>query len=117
MPHPHTKTALANASASGLPADSIVKAVVLKGADGFMLALLPASRHIQFDVHAVERAAATQDDAARGRNRNGSGVLKLRHHTRYRFDDVAPTIATLKSWAATTACTFCAIMKFELNGS
>jgi Ala-tRNA(Pro) deacylase len=27
----------------------MVKAVVLKGADGFMLALLPASRHIQFD--------------------------------------------------------------------
>lgn len=49
MPHPHTETALASASASGLPADSVVKAVVLKGADGFMLALLPASRHIQFD--------------------------------------------------------------------
>lgn len=48
-PHPHTETALASASASGLPADSVVKAVVLKGADGFMLALLPASRHIQFD--------------------------------------------------------------------
>lgn len=48
-PHPHTETALASASASGLPADSVVKAVVLKGGDGFMLALLPASRHIQFD--------------------------------------------------------------------
>ena len=49
VPHPHTETALASASASGLPADSVVKAVVLKGADRFMLALLPASRHIQFD--------------------------------------------------------------------
>ena len=42
--------------------DSVVKAVVLKGADGFMLALFSASRYIQFDVYAVERAAAAQDD-------------------------------------------------------
>jgi Ala-tRNA(Pro) deacylase len=49
VPHPHTETSLATAAASGLPADSIVKAVVLKGGDGFMLALLPASRHIQFE--------------------------------------------------------------------
>ena len=46
---PHTGTALASTVASGLPADSDVKAVVLKGGDGFMLGLLPASRHIQFD--------------------------------------------------------------------
>jgi Ala-tRNA(Pro) deacylase len=49
VPHRHTETALASAAASGLPADSVVKAVVLKGADGFMLALVPASRHIEFD--------------------------------------------------------------------
>jgi Ala-tRNA(Pro) deacylase len=49
VPHPHTETALATAAASGMPADSVVKAVVLKGGDGFMLALLPASRHIKFD--------------------------------------------------------------------
>ena len=49
VPHPHTETAMASAAASGMPADSVVKAVVLKGRDGFMLALLPASRHIQFD--------------------------------------------------------------------
>jgi len=49
VPHPHTETARASAAVSGLPADSVVKAVVLKGGDGFMLALLPASRHIQFD--------------------------------------------------------------------
>lgn len=49
VPHPHSETALASAAASGLPADSVVKAVVLKGGDGFMLALLPASSHIQFD--------------------------------------------------------------------
>jgi Ala-tRNA(Pro) deacylase len=49
VPHPHTETALASAATSGLPADSVVKAVVLKGGDGFMLALLPASSHIQFE--------------------------------------------------------------------
>jgi Ala-tRNA(Pro) deacylase len=49
VPHPHTETALASAAASAIPADSVVKAVVLKGGDGFMLALLPVSRHIQFD--------------------------------------------------------------------
>ena len=47
--HPHTETALASAAASRLPADSVVKTVVLKSDDGFMLALLPASRHIRFD--------------------------------------------------------------------
>jgi Ala-tRNA(Pro) deacylase len=47
--HPYTESAMASAAASGVPADSVVKAVVLKGGDGFMLALLPASRHIKFD--------------------------------------------------------------------
>jgi len=49
VPHPHTETASASAAASQVPADSVAKAVVLKGRDGFMLAVLPASRHIQFD--------------------------------------------------------------------
>jgi Ala-tRNA(Pro) deacylase len=49
VPHPHTETALASARASSVSAERVVKAVVLKGADGFMVALLPASRHIQFD--------------------------------------------------------------------
>jgi Ala-tRNA(Pro) deacylase len=40
---------LASAAARGLSVDSVVKGVVLKSADGFMLALLPASRHIRFD--------------------------------------------------------------------
>jgi Ala-tRNA(Pro) deacylase len=49
VPHPHTETASASAAASQVPADSVAKAVVLKCRDGFMLAVLPASRHIQFD--------------------------------------------------------------------
>jgi len=47
--HSHTENALASAATSGLPPDRVVKAVVLKDGNGFMLALLPASRHIQFD--------------------------------------------------------------------
>ena len=46
--HPHTETALQSAQASRIPPDRIAKAVVLKGGDGFMLAVLPASRHVQF---------------------------------------------------------------------
>jgi Ala-tRNA(Pro) deacylase len=46
--HPHTETASQSAEASRIPPDRIAKAVVLKGGDGFMLAVLPASRHIQF---------------------------------------------------------------------
>ncbi len=49
VPHPHTETASASAAASGVPAESVVKAVVLTGRDGFKVALLPALRHIQFD--------------------------------------------------------------------
>jgi Ala-tRNA(Pro) deacylase len=48
VPHPHTETARASAASSGVPADSVVKAVVLKAEHGFLLALLPASRHIDF---------------------------------------------------------------------
>jgi len=48
VPHSGTMTASASAAASHVAADSLAKAVVLKGGDGFMLAVLPASRHIQF---------------------------------------------------------------------
>jgi Ala-tRNA(Pro) deacylase len=46
--HPHTETASAAAKAGHLPADRLAKAVVLKGGDGFLVAVLPASRHIKF---------------------------------------------------------------------
>jgi Ala-tRNA(Pro) deacylase len=49
VPHPRTVTASASAAASRVAADSLAKAVVLKRKDGFMLAVLPASRHIQFE--------------------------------------------------------------------
>ena len=49
VPHPHMETAAGSAAASKIPADCVVKAVVVKGGDGFKLALLPASRQIQFE--------------------------------------------------------------------
>jgi Ala-tRNA(Pro) deacylase len=47
--HPRTETSSASAEASRVPPDRLAKAVVLKGGNGFMLAVLPASRHIQFE--------------------------------------------------------------------
>jgi Ala-tRNA(Pro) deacylase len=47
--HPHTVTASASAAASRVAPDTFAKAVVLKHRDGFMLAVLPASRNIQFE--------------------------------------------------------------------
>ncbi len=49
VPHPHSETALASAAASGMSADRVVKAVVLKRKDRFMVALLPASLRIGFE--------------------------------------------------------------------
>lgn len=46
--HPHTETASGSAEAGHLPADRLAKAVVLKGQDRFLLAVLPASRQIKF---------------------------------------------------------------------
>mgnify|MGYP005818789143 CR=1 FL=1 len=49
LDHPHTATALESARTSHVSLDCLAKAVVLKGDDGFSLAVLPASGHIQFD--------------------------------------------------------------------
>ncbi|HEX7564904.1 MAG TPA: YbaK/EbsC family protein, partial [Bradyrhizobium sp.] len=46
--HPHAVTASASAKTSHISLNRLAKAVVLKGKDGFLLAVLPASGHIQF---------------------------------------------------------------------
>ncbi len=46
--HPHTATALDSARTSYISLDRLAKAVVLRGNDGFLVAVLPASGHIQF---------------------------------------------------------------------
>ena len=48
MVHPHTERASASAEASHVPANRVAKAVVLKNDEGFMVAVLPASRYIHF---------------------------------------------------------------------
>ncbi len=46
--HPHAVTASESARTSHISLNRLAKAVVLKGDEGFMLAVLPASTHIQF---------------------------------------------------------------------
>ena len=46
--HSHTATALDSARTSHISLNHLAKAVVLKGDNGFILAVLPASSHIQF---------------------------------------------------------------------
>jgi len=46
--HSHTVTALESARTSQISLDRLAKAVVLKGDDGFLVAVLPASGHIEF---------------------------------------------------------------------
>lgn len=46
--HPHTVTASESAKTSHLPLNRLAIAVVLKREEGFMLAVPPASAHIQF---------------------------------------------------------------------
>jgi Ala-tRNA(Pro) deacylase len=47
--HPQTATALESARTSHIPLERLAKAVLLKADHGFVLAVLPASGHIQFD--------------------------------------------------------------------
>jgi Ala-tRNA(Pro) deacylase len=46
--HPHTATALESARTGHVALNRLAKGVVLRGSDGFVLAVLPASSHIQF---------------------------------------------------------------------
>lgn len=46
--HPHAVTASESAKTSHISLNRLAKAVVLRGEDGFILAVLPASSHIQF---------------------------------------------------------------------
>ena len=48
--HPETDSSSRTAEASHIPGDQIAKGVVLKSGDVFMLAVLPASRHVELDL-------------------------------------------------------------------
>jgi Ala-tRNA(Pro) deacylase len=53
MPHRPTLSSAQTVAASRIPPDSVAKAIVLKGDDGFLLAVVPASRHL--DLGALRR--------------------------------------------------------------
>lgn len=48
--HPRTQSSSQTAQASHVPGDQLAKAVVVKSNDGYLLAVLPASCHIQMDL-------------------------------------------------------------------
>lgn len=50
LPHARTTSALGEALALGVSADEVAKAVVLDVADGHVLAIVPASRHVDLDL-------------------------------------------------------------------
>ncbi|MEP9399461.1 YbaK/EbsC family protein [Mesorhizobium sp. KR2-14] len=47
--HRPTSSSISTARACRIPAGALAKAVVLRGRDGYFLAILPASRRLQFD--------------------------------------------------------------------
>jgi Ala-tRNA(Pro) deacylase len=49
LAHPYTLSSTKTAQASHIPGAHIAKAVLLKKEDDYLLAALPASRHIRFD--------------------------------------------------------------------
>jgi Ala-tRNA(Pro) deacylase len=63
--HPHAVTASESAKTSHISPNRLAKAVVLKGEDGFMVAVLPASSHIQFSQ--LRRQLGADVACARGR--------------------------------------------------
>jgi len=59
MPHAKTFTSLEEAEALGIPADSVLKSVVLDTEFGHALAVIPGSRRL--DMHLVERAVGDRE--------------------------------------------------------
>ena len=47
--HKHTGSSASSAEASQVPADNLAKAVVLKRRDGYIVAIVPASRQVRLD--------------------------------------------------------------------
>lgn len=64
--HPHASTSMTTAQAAHIPGDSLAKAVLLRDSEGFLLAVIPATHHLELDAvgrrlgHDVEMA--TEND-------------------------------------------------------
>lgn len=47
LPHPYSSTSLGTAQSSGVSGDAIAKSVVLEDDDGYVMAVIPATHHIE----------------------------------------------------------------------
>ena len=59
LPHAHTETAAAEAEALGLDAGEVAKTLVLTSSEGFVRAVIPATRRL--DVHKVRELLGAKD--------------------------------------------------------
>lgn len=64
--HPHTKTSMETAQAAHIPGDALAKAVILEDEDGYLMAVVPATHHIELGILRKElgrplRLAAEED--------------------------------------------------------
>lgn len=66
--HPHSESSQRTASAAGRPGDKVAKGVLLRDEDGYLLAVLPASRRVHLGKlhHSLQRnlGLATEFEAA-----------------------------------------------------
>ena len=63
--HPRAMSATRSAQASHVPGDRLAKAVVVKDAEGFKVAVLPASHHVELEAlsRLLERPAGLASEA------------------------------------------------------
>jgi Ala-tRNA(Pro) deacylase len=47
LPHSHTSTSLNSASAAHIPGNNMAKSVILEDEDGYLMAVIPATRHVK----------------------------------------------------------------------
>ncbi len=47
LPHRHTDTSLNSATTAHIPADKLAKPVILEDEDGYLMAVIPANRHVK----------------------------------------------------------------------
>lgn len=54
IPHAHSHTSMETAQFAGIPGDRVVKSVILEDDEGFVMAVLPSTRHVM--LGAVSKA-------------------------------------------------------------
>ncbi len=68
LPHTHTETSLDTAHTTHIPPEQVAKSVILEDEDGYLMAVIPASHHIELGQlsHQLERrlGLATEDELA-----------------------------------------------------